>query len=238
MRRSGAEKMEIIRLVEQSDLSVRSTLRQLGIAPSTFYGWYQRYLEGGPEGLEDRRPRPRARWNRISREVRQQVVDLADGAFDDDPRPDGAELHAGLQVGAGRVDPRDVVFQPREPVVVVLDRFERLHAPAARKLAEVELEGRDLADGHQQKVGQVVHRRGNRGELRGVRRERSAEIRLSTFQHRRRAGGRRLWRHGTGIATTLHPAQAGRGDPRRHRPPPSRTRLYEAHPFQEHWNRD
>jgi len=26
--------MELIRLVEQSDLSVRSTLRQLGIAPS------------------------------------------------------------------------------------------------------------------------------------------------------------------------------------------------------------
>jgi putative transposase len=77
VRRSAAEKMEIIRLVEQSELSVRSTLRQLGIAPSTFYGWYQRYLEGGPEGLEDRKPRPRARWNRISPEVRQQVVELA-----------------------------------------------------------------------------------------------------------------------------------------------------------------
>ena len=50
--------MEIIRLVEQSDLSVRSTLRQLGIAPSTFYGWYQRYLVGGPETLEDRKSRP------------------------------------------------------------------------------------------------------------------------------------------------------------------------------------
>ncbi len=36
MRRSGAEKMEMIRLVEPSDLPVRSTLRQLGIAPSTW----------------------------------------------------------------------------------------------------------------------------------------------------------------------------------------------------------
>ena len=77
MRRSGSEKLEMIRLVEQSDLPVRSTLRQLGIAPSTFYGWYQRYLDGGPEALEDRRPPPRARWNRISQEIRQQVVDLA-----------------------------------------------------------------------------------------------------------------------------------------------------------------
>jgi len=77
VRRSGSEKLEMIRLVEQSDLPVRSTLRQLGIAPSTFYGWYQRYLDGGPEALEDRRPPPRARWNRISQEIRQQVVDLA-----------------------------------------------------------------------------------------------------------------------------------------------------------------
>jgi transposase-like protein len=67
----------MIRLVEQSDLSVRSTLRQLGIAPSTFYGWYQRYLDGGPEALEDRRPPPRTRWNKISQEIRKEVVDLA-----------------------------------------------------------------------------------------------------------------------------------------------------------------
>ena len=56
---------------------MRSTLRQLGIAPSTFYGWYQRYLDGGPEALEDRKPRPRARWNKVSQEIRQQVIDLA-----------------------------------------------------------------------------------------------------------------------------------------------------------------
>ena len=68
----------MIRLVERSDLSVRATLQQPGIATSTFYDWYQRYLDGGPEALEDRRPAPRARWNRmISQEIRQQVVDLA-----------------------------------------------------------------------------------------------------------------------------------------------------------------
>ena len=44
MRRSAAEKMEIIRLVERADLPVRVTLRQLGIPRSTFYGWYQRYF--------------------------------------------------------------------------------------------------------------------------------------------------------------------------------------------------
>lgn len=77
MRRSAAEKMELIRLVENTDLSVRATLRQLGLAQSTFYGWYQRYLRGGPEALQDRKPRRRARWNRIPHKIRQQVVDLA-----------------------------------------------------------------------------------------------------------------------------------------------------------------
>jgi transposase-like protein len=56
MRRTASEKMELIDLVERTDLPVRVTLRQLGIPPSTFYGWYKRYLEGGFDGLEDKKP--------------------------------------------------------------------------------------------------------------------------------------------------------------------------------------
>jgi putative transposase len=41
MRYPAAEKLEIIRLVEQSSLSVRRTLAQLGIPRSTFYCWYE-----------------------------------------------------------------------------------------------------------------------------------------------------------------------------------------------------
>jgi putative transposase len=37
MRYPAAEKLEIIRLVEQSPLPVRRTLAQLGIPPATFY---------------------------------------------------------------------------------------------------------------------------------------------------------------------------------------------------------
>ena len=44
MRHSVSEKLEIIRLVEQSDLPVKATLEQLDVAPSTFYRWYRRYL--------------------------------------------------------------------------------------------------------------------------------------------------------------------------------------------------
>ena len=47
MRYAAAEKLEIIRLVEQSPLPVRRTLAQLGISRATFYRWYQRYLARG-----------------------------------------------------------------------------------------------------------------------------------------------------------------------------------------------
>ena len=38
MRQSGSEKLETIRVVEDSELSVTATLRELGVPWSTFYG--------------------------------------------------------------------------------------------------------------------------------------------------------------------------------------------------------
>ena len=58
MRYPASEKIEIIRLVEQSHLSVRETLEKIGIPRATFYRWYDLYQTGGPEALEDRRPAP------------------------------------------------------------------------------------------------------------------------------------------------------------------------------------
>ena len=77
MRRTASEKMEIIRLVEGTDLPVRATLRQLGVARSTFYGWYQRYDAGGFDGLEDKKPGVQPRWNAIPEKVRKKVLGLA-----------------------------------------------------------------------------------------------------------------------------------------------------------------
>jgi len=86
MRYPGAEKLEIIRLVEQSPLPVRRTLATLGILPGTFYRWYERLQTGGPEALEDGSPRPRRVWNRIPDAVREQVVQLALDEPDLSPR--------------------------------------------------------------------------------------------------------------------------------------------------------
>jgi transposase InsO family protein len=77
MRYAAAEKLEIIRLVEQSSLSVRRTLGQLGIPRSTFYCWYDRYRARDADGLEDRTPAPRRVWNKIPAEVTQAVLELA-----------------------------------------------------------------------------------------------------------------------------------------------------------------
>ena len=77
MRYAAAEKLEIIRLVEQSSLSVRRTLDQLGIPRSTFYCWYDRYRTGQAEGLQDCAPALRRVWNKLPTAVTQAVLELA-----------------------------------------------------------------------------------------------------------------------------------------------------------------
>ena len=86
MRYVASEKLEIIRLVEQSSLPVRRTLGQIGIPKSTFYSWYDRYAAGGLNALEDHRPRPKRVWNRIPDEVRQKIIELALEESDLSPR--------------------------------------------------------------------------------------------------------------------------------------------------------
>ena len=77
MRYPASEKLEIIRLIEGSHLSVRRTLAKLGIPATTFYRWYERYVTAGPEGLEDRPSRPSRVWNRIPDEMRGQFIEMA-----------------------------------------------------------------------------------------------------------------------------------------------------------------
>jgi putative transposase len=77
MRYPASEKLEIIRTVETSPLPVGRTLAQVGIPKSTFYAWLDRYVAGGLDALEDRKPRPERVWNRIGDDVRQKVIAFA-----------------------------------------------------------------------------------------------------------------------------------------------------------------
>ena len=77
MRLSANEKYEIIQEVTRSELGVKMTLQEYGIPRSSFYKWYQNYLEKGYEGLE---PTPRAskrQWNSIPDSQKDLVVELA-----------------------------------------------------------------------------------------------------------------------------------------------------------------
>jgi len=77
MRYAATEKQEIIRTVEDSSLRITRTLRQLDIPKSTFYCWYDRYLTGGIEALEDKKPIPHASWNKVPEEIRHALLERA-----------------------------------------------------------------------------------------------------------------------------------------------------------------
>jgi transposase-like protein len=52
MRYPASEKLEIIRIVEQSHLPAKQTLDRLGIARPTFYRWYDLYLRFGEDAWQ------------------------------------------------------------------------------------------------------------------------------------------------------------------------------------------
>jgi putative transposase len=86
MRRSASEKMEIIRIVQDSELGVKQTLEELGISRSTFYVWYRNYLEEGFEGLKPKSPNRKSFWNKIPEKEKKKVIEIALEEEDLSPR--------------------------------------------------------------------------------------------------------------------------------------------------------
>jgi putative transposase len=118
-RSSASEKLEIIRIVEGSSLPVQQTLAELDIPRSTFYRWYDRYLETGYEGLLDRQPQQRQFWNRIPQAVREQVVQIALQYPEQSPR----EL-------AWYITDHEGYFISESSVYRILKRFDLITSPA------------------------------------------------------------------------------------------------------------
>ena len=119
MRLIAAEKREVIRLVDGSDLSVRQTLRELQVPRATFYTWYRRYADGGIDGLTPRPSAARRYWNRIPPRVRQRVVDLALATPERTPR----EL-------AWQFTDREQHFLSESSVYRILKAFDLIASPA------------------------------------------------------------------------------------------------------------
>ncbi len=71
------DKVEIMELVCKSPLSVKETLRQLGVARSTYYRWKERFERSGITGLQDHKPSPQTVWNRLTDQETQTVLNFA-----------------------------------------------------------------------------------------------------------------------------------------------------------------
>ena len=77
MSLSASEKVEVIRIVEDSELSIRQTVAELGISRTSFYRWYQRYQSGGIEALENRSKSAKRFWNKLPDSVKEQCLETA-----------------------------------------------------------------------------------------------------------------------------------------------------------------
>jgi transposase InsO family protein len=81
----GAATNEISRIREAGDHPTGRAVAPIGAAHAaktwystvTFNRWYDRFLTGGIDAMEDRRPRPNRVWNRIPEEPRDQIIELA-----------------------------------------------------------------------------------------------------------------------------------------------------------------
>ena len=130
MRLKAAEKREVIRLVEGSDLSVLRTLRELGVSRSTFYAWYERYREHGDTGLEPRKPATRRHWNRIPERERKHVVEAALADPEKSPRELAWQTtdrtgHFISESSVYRIlKAHDLITSPAYVLIRAADRFE------------------------------------------------------------------------------------------------------------------
>jgi len=74
MTYTSSEKAEIIKIVEESKVSISQTLRELKVSRSSFYDWYHKYNEYGIEGLKKKTKTPQKFWNAIPEWEKDRVV--------------------------------------------------------------------------------------------------------------------------------------------------------------------
>ena len=135
MRYPASEKLEIIRLVERAHLPAKQTLDRLVVARRTFYRWYDRYLEGGPEALADRPSAPSRVWNRIPDQIHEQIIEMALEHSELSPRElavrftDEKRYFVSEASVYRLLKAHDLITSPAYTVIKAADRF---HTPTTR----------------------------------------------------------------------------------------------------------
>lgn len=131
MRYSQAEKIQVIQLVEASELPITRTLQELEVPRSTFYRWYQRYQEAGYDGLANKKPAPRQFWSRIPQSVRSHVVEVALDQPEKSPRQlawhitDNEEYFISESSVYRILKGFDLVTSPAFQMISASDRFKK-----------------------------------------------------------------------------------------------------------------
>jgi len=131
MRHSQSEKMEIIRIVENSKIGVKRTLDELSINRSTFYEWYRRYKEYGYDGLENRSHCPKQFWNAIPPWEAERVVETALELPDKSPRElawhitDTREYYISESSVYRILKARDLITSPNYTVLSAKDKYDK-----------------------------------------------------------------------------------------------------------------
>ena len=122
MRYPASEKLEIIRIVEQSHLPVRRTLDKLG--------WYDRYQTASIEALADKPSKPSRVWNRIPDEIRRRIVEMALDEPELSPRELGARFTDTQNYFVSEASvyrllkARDLITSPAFIVIKAADEFK------------------------------------------------------------------------------------------------------------------
>lgn len=130
MRYPASEKLEMIRTVEQSSLGVTRTLQQIGIPRATFSNWYGRDVEGGLDGLADRKPVPGPVWNKVPEAMAEQLVQLALAEPERSPRElsvrctEKQRYYLSESTVYRILTSRDVITAPAFIVMKAADRFQ------------------------------------------------------------------------------------------------------------------
>ena len=99
---TASEKLAIIRLVEESELSIRRTLREIKVSRTSFYRWYRAYEANGLDGLENQSRAVHQHWNRIPDSVRELIIEVALDRPDLTPRELAWLDHGTTKNGDGR----------------------------------------------------------------------------------------------------------------------------------------
>jgi putative transposase len=79
---SKAQKMDIIRSIESSGLSISQALKKLDMPRSTYYRWKHKLRTMGLQGLKDNKPHRARTWNQLQPHEDDTILKVADANSD------------------------------------------------------------------------------------------------------------------------------------------------------------